>query len=118
MDVRTVTSQRTARNIESYVIRNASIMMTVNWPKFLLKTDGSSLALSKETLKNINRAKKLIGCKEIDWMEFNKFTIWWDDNGRLNGSPRNFEAEKLIADDPENYKFEVFGNVIVIPGEA
>ena len=52
MDVRTVTSQRTARNIESYVIRNASIMMTVNWPKFLLKTDGVIMNIWKHLKRN------------------------------------------------------------------
>ena len=67
---------------------------------FLLKVDGTETMLTEEIKKDINLAKKLIGCEEIDYMTFNKFTLWWDDEGRINGSERNIAAEKLISSDP------------------
>lgn len=84
----------------------------------LIKVDGTETILKENIKENINLAKELIGCEEIDYMIFNKFTLLWDDEGRINGSRRNFAAEKLIAADPKNNKFEVFGDVIVIPNDC
>ncbi len=84
---------------------------------YLLKTDGTKTPLTESIKKDIKKAAKLIGCESIDYMIFNKFTIWWDDFGRVNGSERNIEAEKMIAEDPMNNKYLVFGNVIVFSND-
>ena len=80
---------------------------------YLLKTDGTKTPLTESIKKDIKKAASLIGCEYIDYMIFNKFTLWWDESGRVNGSERNIEAEKMIAEDPMNNKYQVFGNVIV-----
>lgn len=101
---------------EAVEILNASIN---DGKALVIYCDGSSNVYSKEKIKGIKTAKavnKLIGCKDNDYMIFNKFTLYWDCEGAINGSFRNQLAEALIASDPKNYKFPVYGNVVIFPG--